>query len=268
MVRTVWTHPSNRGRRARQMLWASSVQFRKHALHRRAAIPIGRHGGRIWLEPDHPGGIFVAYANPPDWPYMLVWERWLRGTDLFLDVGAYIGYYSVFATSLGAEVVAIEPAPETLVFLHRNNELNGNKIQILEAAIGATVGEAHMTRGGQMSNHLDPNGEQSVPVVTLDDVIGSRTVDGLKLDVEGHELPALLGAARALNEHRIRLLQIEWNSLADRAPVTELLRTCGYEFFQPTAEGRLVPFHPGSTGPDIFASAQGVLDHSPLLGRI
>lgn len=90
-------------------------------------------------------------------------------------------------------------------------------------------------------------------MVTLDSIIGDRRVAGMKIDVEGAEHPALLGCADALRERRVRLLQLEWNSAADRHPVAELLSRFGYRLLQATRNGDLVDVRPKDCSSDLFA---------------
>jgi hypothetical protein len=102
-------------------------------------------------------------------------------------------------------------------------------------------------------------------MVTLDSLIGDRHVAGLKLDVEGFELIVLEGASEALSEHRIALVQLEWNDTSmdalgiDRQPVAELLARYGYGLLAPNADGNLVPVST-RTGDDLqnlFAAPTG-----------
>jgi FkbM family methyltransferase len=44
---------------------------------------------------------------------MQVWRQALRGGGLFLDVGANVGAYTIWAAECGAEVIALEPAADT-----------------------------------------------------------------------------------------------------------------------------------------------------------
>jgi hypothetical protein len=100
----------------------------------------------------------------------------------------------------------------------------------------------------------------AVPVETLDAVVGERSVAGLKVDVEGAERLVLEGARRALAEHRISLLQLEWNSASlsvlgeDRSPVAELLTSSGYRLYRANLDGTLSPVGDRPTyGADVFA---------------
>ena len=95
--------------------------------------------------------------------------------------------------------------------------------------------------------------------MTIDSVIGDGVAAGMKVDVEGFEIEVLRGCERALSEHRIKLIQLEWNSTSktavgtDRAPVADLLGTHGYSLWRPDAEGTLVPMADMNFGPDVFA---------------
>ena len=77
-------------------------------------------------------------------------------------------------------------------------------------------------------------GVPDIFLVTIDTLIGDRLVSGMKIDVEGFEVEVLRGAVRALADHRIELIQIEWNEMsrvslgADRRPIAELLADHGY----------------------------------------
>jgi hypothetical protein len=72
----------------------------------------------------------------------------------------------------------------------------------------------------------------------------------------------LRGAARALADRRIGLIQIEWNQAStfavgtDRRPIAELLAGYGYRLFRPDAAGRLASVTDPGFGADVFASPQ------------
>jgi FkbM family methyltransferase len=201
----------------------------------------------------------VLYANPPNYPEMLAWRRVLGPGDIFIDVGSNIGTYTIWAAEQGADVIALEPAQDTFELLKGNIALNGYRVEAIQAAAGAASGTARFTSGRDCGNRLDPAGSVEVPVVTLDAIIGDRTVAGLKIDVEGFELDVLLGCGRALSEQRIMLIQLEWNRTsqgavgADRRPAADLLATHGYRLYRPDDCGELAPLADLSFGPDVFA---------------
>jgi len=258
VLKFVWEHPANKGARARALIRAFQFQVSGRLLGRRTLARLGDRS-IIWVDLHRSGASKVVYANPPDYPEMLVWRQVLRPGDLFVDVGANIGSYAIWAADLGAEVIALEPAEDTFALLLENVALNDYLIRTFQAAAGATCGSVRFTSGRDTVNRMDPEGSVETTMLTIDSVIESRTVAGMKVDVEGFEFDVLRGCERALSEHRISLIQLEWNrtsreaARADRRPVADLLARHGYCLFRPDDQGALVPLADVSFGPDVFA---------------
>jgi FkbM family methyltransferase len=259
VVRYVWGHPANSGRQARALLRAAGYQAQVRVLRRRAIARLGERS-RLWVEPHRTAASMVLYANPPDLPEMLAWRRALRGGSLFVDVGANVGTYAIWAAELGAEVIALEPAADTFRLLEENIALNGYQVSAVQAAAGDHCGWARFTSGLDAGNSLRRDGPVVTKLVTVDSLVGSRPVAGMKVDVEGFEIDVLRGATRVLAEHRIGLIQIEWNQAStfavgtNREPIAELLRGHGYRLSRPDPTGRLIPVANPGFGPDVFAS--------------
>jgi FkbM family methyltransferase len=190
---------------------------------------------------------------------MFVSRRALRDGGLFVDVGANVGTYTIWAAELGAEVIAIEPAADTFALLQENIALNGYRVTAVPAAAGDHCGTARFTSGLDAGNSMAPDGPVVIELVTIDALIGDRRVTGMKIDVEGFEIDVLRGAVRALADHRIGLIQIEWNGMstlavgADRRPVAELLADYGYRLYRPDTTGRLASVAEPGFGADVFA---------------
>ncbi len=259
VVRYVWGHPANSGHQTRALLRAARYQAQARLLRRRAVARLGERS-RLWVDPHRTAAAMVLYANPPDLPEMLAWRRELRSGGLFVDVGANVGTYAIWAAELGAEVIALEPAADTFGLLEENIALNGYPVSAVQAAAGDHCGWARFTSGLDAGNSLSCDGPVVTRLVTVDSLIGSRPVTGMKVDVEGFEIDVLRGAARALAERRIGLIQIEWNEMstfaigADRKPIAELLAGYGYRLYRPDTTGRLIPVADPGFGADVFAS--------------
>jgi FkbM family methyltransferase len=259
----VWTHPANRGRRARSLLRAVRFQVRGR-LGRPTMTTVGRHARmQAWLHDT--AAARALYANPPDWPEMLAWRRLLRAGDLFVDVGSNVGGYALWAADAGAEVLAVEPNPDAAAKLRANVALNDFPIAVRECALAATPGWMWLTRDRGATNHLLPapsTSAEQVDVDTLDNLLGDRYAAGVKIDVEGAERLVLGGATHALTERRIGVLQLEWNAMSrrvlgeTRAPVAALLARHGYRLARPDQHGVL---RPAAASPasdrDLFAVA-------------
>jgi FkbM family methyltransferase len=259
IIRYVWGHPANSRRRVRAVLRAARYQAEARVLRRRAMARIGERS-RLWVDLHHTAASKALYANPPDLPEMLAWRRALRDGGLFVDVGANVGTYTIWAAELGAEVIALEPAADTFALLQENIALNGYQVTAVQAAAGDHCGTARFTSGLDSVNSLSPDGPVVTDLVTVDTLIGDRRVTGMKVDVEGFEIDVLRGAARALADRRIGLIQLEWNEMstvslnADRSPVAELLTGYGYRLYRPDMTGRLVLVDEPGFGADVFAS--------------
>ena len=262
-VVTVLRNPSNSGRRL-----AATVRYLRERTIGRGSqaptpFPFGR-SSQIWVGPDRGSSRRALLAPMPDFPEMAVWERHLQGGDLFIDVGAHVGFYSVFAAELGAKVIAVEPQPDLAQCIRENLALNRYDGQVLEIALAEQAGIAFLGGGADSSQHALTGGEAGieVPVETIDAILGERVASGMKIDVEGAERLVVSGAARALRERRIRLIQLEWNACSQRnfgesrEVLADLLRSHGFSFFRPDAFGTLQPLSELSLGRDVFAMLQ------------
>jgi FkbM family methyltransferase len=153
--------------------------------------------------------------------------------DIFLDIGANTGFYSVLLTDrrFVPEALAFEPDPGTRDLLHTNIDLNGlaGRIRVLPYALGETNSEALLTqsaevnRGESWIEHSEmPPGKDtvSVPVRRLDDEFALRGKKLLiKMDVEGYEFHTIKGMERTLGDNSC-YLQVELYS-----PHIERLKT-------------------------------------------
>jgi FkbM family methyltransferase len=163
--------------------------------------------------------------------------RLLRPGDIFIDGGANCGVFTCLAAGLVAptgQVVSFEPDPRLHAQLLAQRALNAPFVSIEPVALSSAEGTApfHMNAddlpdgwGVGTASLEDRPGWRTidVPTRTLDGYItraGWPTVALAKLDLEGHERPALEGARESLASGRLESLLIEVN---DRR-VVETLR--------------------------------------------
>ena len=139
----------------------------------------------------------------------------LRANDLFLDIGANIGSYTILAaTACRARVIAFEPDPGTAMVLRRNIAINhlSALTDVREAALGGVHDQIAFTVGLDTMNRVarpDDKSVQVVPVRRLDDIPDAETPTLIKMDVEGFEEQVLSGASRVLGSPSLLAVQSE-----------------------------------------------------------
>lgn len=181
---------------------------------------------------------------------MRVLQRLIRPGDLFVDVGANIGIYTIFVADLGGEVLALEPVHTD--HLEENLSLNGYDVTIVEKAASNLVGELRFSLDRDQENSilLDGAADEAamvVPATTVDTELGDRHARVVKIDVEGFERLVVEGMERCLSERRVDAVQLEWNRASedalseDRHPVAAALIEHGYRLTLPDNSGALAP---------------------------
>ncbi len=193
--------------------------------------------------------------------YCRHWTRLAKGSQVIFDVGANLGLYSLLAaeSNPAAQIHAFEPTPEIAARLQTNLEFNGiDCVKVNMAGVGSHSGEAILRecRGTYNTNDgmnfvidsLIPiqESDRLVPLVTLDDYCeenGLDRIDLIKIDIEGGEYAALLGARHLLQTQRIGCLFIEmaeWAAERSRhstAEIMELLAGNGYDLHRASSRG-------------------------------
>lgn len=265
ILRRVWDHPANKSRRVRQIRKAICYQARGRLLRKPTLTLIGDRS-LMWARLHEPSSSKPLYFNPPDYYEMLEWRRWLRPGDLFIDIGANVGYYSLWAAESGARVVAIEPSSQTLWQLRANVSLNDYDITVLACAMGATPGVARITTDqGPMNRHTLAGEEgEEVTMTTLDLVLDGRSAY-VKMDVETAEFAVLMGAHQSLLDKRLQLIQMEWARPGDMESATrfvEFFRAYDYELFR-AGPGGLSPVTDLDRGGEVFVKPIALRPKSP-----
>ncbi|HEY3859395.1 MAG TPA: FkbM family methyltransferase [Gammaproteobacteria bacterium] len=156
----------------------------------------------------------LGLAEPDDMAFV---AHLLRPTEVFADVGANIGAYTVMAAAgAQARCVSFEPTERAWRYLRENVELNGlqAEVDVQTKAVGAKAGTLTLTAGMGEINHVLRAGEQAesvqVPMVSLDGFFTDRTPPMLiKIDVEGFETEVVHGARNLLRRREPLALLIE-----------------------------------------------------------
>jgi FkbM family methyltransferase len=155
----------------------------------------------------------------------------LRRGMRVIDVGANVGYCTLMiARCIGPEghIIAIEPSPENLPELELNIRSNHVPATVIPCAVSSNNRRFVGLRSGTNSGITEDDDaiDYRVEQVTLDTVV-TGPVDFVKLDIEGYEYRALLGAQKLLTMHptmfvEVHPIELRQNGSSARA-VVELL---------------------------------------------
>ena len=154
-----------------------------------------------------------VYANGYEVLSTRIVKQFAARKDLFIDVGAHYGYYTLLAAEAnpGIRTVSVEPIEDNLRVLRKNLDLNGlgsDRAITLRAAVSARAGRASFCKSEASDNssmYPHPSSETlariEVDTVCLDDVVGAHPSARIfvKTDTDGHELEVLKGFSKTLD---------------------------------------------------------------------
>jgi FkbM family methyltransferase len=169
-----------------------------------------------------------------DEPTTRLLERIIKPGDRFLDIGANIGYFTIFGAALAGgtgHVHAFEPNPRTYEVLARNVRMNrfSHVCTLHQCALGERPGTAtiHTFLRNQASStlstlpdHLLAEWQErpvdvDVPLTTLDSIFTNRhdLFSCIKMDAEGSEAMIWAGGRRFFRDHITdrTIVLLEWN---------------------------------------------------------
>ncbi len=171
---------------------------------------------------------------------------------LYVDVGANFGWYSMqmarFAGDSG-KVISIEPEANNQALLMHNIKLNAaNNVTLIKKGIAEkemTLNLYHAPEGNpgmhSFVEHEYMVGRPTTPsiaITTLDHIMGSvdGTVELLKMDIEGYEINALMGAQHTLR--RCKRILVEYSPMfikasgQDYRQFFDLIDDAGFDLYE------------------------------------
>jgi FkbM family methyltransferase len=184
----------------------------------------------------------------------------VRETDICFDVGANVGYYTLFFSKMAKRgiVYSFEPVPLNYQVLTTNLMLNNiHNVVPNPSAVGSTKKDVDfvVARDGAYSSFVETGRKGvleriRVPMTGLDEYCQSQHVsriDVLKVDVEGAEEQVIEGASGLLRDCPPRLVMLELHEpmlhLLGSSIEKVLARMQGFGYFPKVhLKGRTVPF--------------------------
>lgn len=146
-------------------------------------------------------------------------EKVIQPNMRILDIGANIGYYVLMESKCldfnNAEIIAVEPSKRNIEILKKNIKLN--KIDGFVEIHNKGVSDVNGFKDIYLSDHTNLNtfhnygtGEQflsgkkqRVEICTVKKIMNNRSVNLIRMDVEGHEVKILDGIIRDYKQAKI-----------------------------------------------------------------
>ena len=228
-LRFILNHPMNRGRPVSTLVryakWQVQSRLRDEVIFNwvddaKLAVKRGMTGAT--------GNIYCGLHEYVDMRFVL---DTLKPGDLFVDIGANVGSYTVLASKVcGARTIAVEPDPNTARYLRRNIGLNGiqDKVKIVEAALGTAEGKIPFTVGLDTVNRVaypEDTNVRFVPMKTLDGILEGEIPRIIKIDVEGFEAEVFRGAEKTLAHPKLEAIITETLDYS----VLDVLKRAGFK---------------------------------------
>lgn len=242
-IKFITDHPLNRQRKL-----SSIIRFAKWQVGSRlvsgAIIHDWVNGSKFLVktgETGLTGNIYTGLHEFPDMGFLL---HFLRGEDLFVDIGANVGSYTILACSaVGARGFTFEPVPSTYKRLVENMRLNhlDERVKCINKGVGSQQGSIAFTVDSDTTNHVLASGEQcankiTVEVTSLDTALHGECPSLIKIDVEGYETPVLEGAQETLKNQTLHAVIMELNGSGsrygfDESKLLELMFSYGFNTY-------------------------------------
>ena len=156
--------------------------------------------------------------------------------DICIDGGAFIGDTAIYFAKSGAkEVYSFECDHENIVCAQKNIENFGfkEKVQIINMALSNTIGEINFKHdnenisGGTLCFNKNTNNEniETIQSTTIDRFCNDHLIhpNFIKMDIEGAELDALMGAEKTIKQYKPRLAICIYHTLEHRWEIPLLL---------------------------------------------
>ncbi len=156
-----------------------------------------------------------------------IWGR------VFYDIGAGTGHYSVLLSRNFETIVAFEPDLRNfqhIIYAAMVGRLTN--IRVSKVAISDFDGTATLRRSGVLWHSIvratQEDRELLVSTTKLDSIIGQKTIDLVKVDVEGAEWHVLRGAEKSMRAGKIRRILIELHDAGRKDELERYLRQRSY----------------------------------------
>jgi len=161
-----------------------------------------------------------------------------NSSPLIIDCGSNIGLATKYWKILypNSEIISFEPDPEIFKALKKNTE-NLPKVKIHQLALSDQIDELEFVSNGKLSGSLNLSKELTLKIkvktAKLSSFIQGKTVDFLKIDIEGEEIKVIQEIAPYLKN--VDHIFIEYHSFLGQKQelsiLTKILEECNFRYY-------------------------------------
>lgn len=227
VINYILTHPANKNKRINTLLKSIGWQVYKRIKNKPIIFNFG-NDIQIKCWPGNVSTNALIYTNGKfDYHEINFLEHYLKKGDGFLDIGGNCGVYSFKAASILGEssrIDCFEPDPTMFYYITESKKMNKlPNLHIHKLAVSETKKISYFSIINDSSNHhlidlkkLDNENISDkeyikVDCVDLDSFVGENIYSMAKMDIEGAEFSALMGAKGMLSASNPPVWLVEIN---------------------------------------------------------
>jgi len=153
----------------------------------------------------------------------------LGSNEVYVDCGAYDGDTILkFYNAVGGKykrIIAFECDEANSQRLLDTISTHGiGDIQVFRKGIWSHEGRLKFQAAGTSISTIQDSGNRSIEVDTLDHLIGDEDVTFMKMDIEGAEIPALIGAQQLIQKNRPKLAICVYHKPQDLIEIPQFIK--------------------------------------------
>lgn len=228
-IKTTYNHPLNKKRKIRSIFKYFLLGVRMRIYKNKMFVYSYIQNTKLLVGRKSTSSMLQYFNALNDFEEMSLLLHFLRDDDVFVDVGANIGVYSILASGVcDAKSIAFEPSRDAIEMLTSNIKINNleNKIKVINYAVGKEKGIVKFSKGLDAVNRVIRDEDKNIDYLeikqdTLDNLLKDDFPSLMKIDVEGYELNVIKGANAILKNEKLKIILIETNGLSKKYQINE-----------------------------------------------
>lgn len=170
--------------------------------------------------------VIVESFYPDNWHYYELPQTKVEVDDFVVDCGAAEGLFSLLVSERCKRIYLIEPHPMFIRSLQKTFE-KSNNVELLQYALSKNKFIAHLTNCGISSKLSSKINGIEIKVTTLDKLFFEENipVSYLKIDLEGHDFDALVGAEKLIKKNKPKIAITTYHQIDHAKIISSFLKT-------------------------------------------